>query len=307
MSFFLIFKISVVQCAKLIYFSWLLLQQLETLGYRHCSDLCKAKIYTSFAEQLENHKMWHWSIFVLLHIPQQAQRELCVQNLLYRYIRIDGEFYDDPGYSLKEQFVINQLQVPNNWIYWAKAVRAGSISNHQVQAKYLLKARQWSQAHEVILRHIAPDAIINDNIDFLKSLLEQFEDTRKVSNWALQGQILLDYIQLNEKFEGLQESGENLMEEDVELILERLKQKLSDLCSVIKQFPCPTSKHRLCQNEISQRLAFIIRCFYANTQGNSSCALMRIAMDKLPLSQEYAQQELRHVLTSFLKEKLTLN
>lgn len=93
----------------------------------------------------------------------------------------------------------------------------------------------------------------------------------------------------------------------MELVLEQLKPKLSELCSVIKLFPCPTSKHRLCQSEISQKLAFIIRSFYATAYSENSCALMRIALDKLPLSQEYARQELRHVLTAFLKEKLTIN
>jgi nuclear pore complex protein Nup98-Nup96 len=93
------------------------------------------------------------------------------------------------------------------------------------------------------------------------------------------------------------------------MFLEQIKPKLSDLCSTIKLFPCPTSKHRLCQSEISQKLAFIIRSFYA-TSANSDedpCALMRLALEKLPLSQEFARQELRHVLTAFLKEKLTIN
>jgi hypothetical protein len=34
---------------------------------------------------------------------------------------------------------------------------------------------------------------------------------------------------------------------------------------------------------------------------------MRVALDRLPLPQEFAQQELRHVLVSFLKEKLTID
>ncbi len=177
-----------------------MLQQLETLGYRHCSELCKSKIYTSLAEQLENYGMWEWSIYILLHIPNQLQRELAVQQLLYRYIRVDGEQHSNAmDYIEKEQFIIDQLRVPEKWIFWAKAVRAGSFHNYNVQAKYLLKARQWTQAHDIILQHIAPDAIINENFTYLKSLLEQFEEVQSIANWSTQGQILIDFIEMSEK------------------------------------------------------------------------------------------------------------
>lgn len=38
-----------------------------------------------------------------------------------------------------------------------------------------------------------------DETDYLKSLLEQFDDPKKILNWRNQGQILTDYISLNEK------------------------------------------------------------------------------------------------------------
>lgn len=96
---------------------------------------------------------------------------------------------------------------------------------------------------------------------------------------------------------------------DEELFLERIRPKLSDLCSVIRLFPCPTSKHRLCQCEIAKQLAFVIRNFYATstTYGNQASALMRTALERLPLPQEFAQHELKHILATFLMEKLTTN
>lgn len=144
--------------------------------------------------------MWHWSIFVLLHIPNQSQREQTVQQLLYRYIQVDGEANSaDPNYNQKEEFVLFDLGIPEKWIFWAKAVRAGAFHNYHIQAKYLLKARQWSQAHDIIMQHVAPDAINNDKIVYLKSLLQQFEEVRQISNWSNQGQILVDFIELSEK------------------------------------------------------------------------------------------------------------
>lgn len=137
--------------------SWFLLQILETLGYRHCSELSRSQLHVSFANQLENHNLWHWAIFVLLHLNDQSRREVAVQDLLYRHIQLSG----DDDYLEREQFVIGELGVPEQWVFWAKAVRAGAQFDHHQQAKFLLKAKQWSQAHEVIMEHIAADCVIN--------------------------------------------------------------------------------------------------------------------------------------------------
>lgn len=140
--------------------SWLLLQQFQNLGYQHCSRESEAQLHVSFASQLENYGHWHWAIFVLLHIPNKAHRELCIQDILYRYV----DLKQDADYLHKESFVVNQLGIPEKWIHWAKAVRAGAMQKYREQANYLLMAKQWALAHEVIMRHIAPDAIINGKL-----------------------------------------------------------------------------------------------------------------------------------------------
>lgn len=146
--------------------SWLLLQALEAIGYHHCSTLSKCQLHVSFASQLENFGLWHWSIFVLLHIDDEAQRELCIQNLLYKYIMLSGDDCDDDEYSEKEAFIIEELGIPKKWIYWAKAVRAGAMNKYHAHADYLLKAEQWAMAHTIIMQNIAPDAVINGNSKF---------------------------------------------------------------------------------------------------------------------------------------------
>lgn len=182
--------------------SFLLLQSLDTLGYHHLSDACRLKILSSFAEQLEANEMWEWSLWVLLHIVEQNHRESAIQQLLYRHIRIDGET-DCNGYKEKEKFIVEELMIPEKWLSYAKAIRAGAMGSHHIEIKYLLKAQQWSKAHDVMMLHIAPDLIINDQIDFLKSLLKQFEVTRDIQNWKTQGEVLLHFIELNERVRNL--------------------------------------------------------------------------------------------------------
>lgn len=157
--------------------SWLLLQVLETIGYHHSSALCRAQLHTSFASQLENYDLWHWAIFVLLHIENRVQRELSVQNVLYKFIQLSGDEVEDEEYNDKELFVINDLGVPQRWVFWAKAVRAGAMSKHHAQAEFLLRAEQWAMAHDVIMSHIAPDAVINgkaQSLNFRTSLNMHF-------------------------------------------------------------------------------------------------------------------------------------
>lgn len=38
-----------------------------------------------------------------------------------------------------------------------------------------------------------------DDIPYLKSLLGEFEDVKQIYNWSIKGQILKDFIELNEK------------------------------------------------------------------------------------------------------------
>lgn len=178
--------------------SFLLFQVLDTLGYHHLSDTFRLKIYTSLAEQLESNGLWEWSVWIMLHIPEKNHREAALHQLLYKHIRIDGET-DDGDYIEKEKFVLESLKVPEKWLSYAKAVRAGAMGNHHVELKYLLKAQQWSKAHEVMMLHIAPDLVINQQMDFLKSLLMQFKVTRDIQNWKTQGEILMNFIELNEK------------------------------------------------------------------------------------------------------------
>lgn len=77
---------------------------------------------------------------------------------------------------------------------------------------------------------------------------------------------------------------------------EQLKPQLSELCSRINLFPCPTAKHRLCQSEIAQRLANLVSGVRVMCPELNACVLMKVILEKLPLPQEYAKQKFRALL-----------
>ncbi|KAH8388442.1 hypothetical protein KR093_006383 [Drosophila rubida] len=279
--------------------SWLLLQTLEALGYRHCSPLTTAQLNVDFASQLENEGLWQWAIFVQLHIKERNQRERAVQSTLQRHVTVSA----DVALNEEEQFIIEQLGVPESWVDYAKAIKAGAMRLHHLQAKYLLKAKHWVLAHEIIFQHIAPDAIINNKLEYLYNLLSQFEQDDnhevKVPNWTNQGQIFLDFIDISVKFKQIHNVHSI---EDIHARWENLKPQLSEICSRISLMPCPTSKHRLCQSEISKSLSCLVHGICIVCPELEPCAVLKMALERLPMPQEFSTKELSSLLDELMNK-----
>lgn len=87
---------------------------------------------------------------------------------------------------------------------------------------------------------------------------------------------------------------------DIEARWENLKPQLVDLCSRINLLPCPTSRHRLAQSEIAQNLAYLIRGVLIVCPNLNPCLIIKVALERLPLPQEFAQQELRLLLNTLV-------
>ena len=69
----------------------------------------------------------------------------------------------------------------------------------------------WNAAHEVTVKKIAPDAIINDNYEFLYNLLselstatklddsheDQLPSANRIIDWNTKGRVFYDFINLD--------------------------------------------------------------------------------------------------------------
>lgn len=121
------------------------MQVLNSLGYSHLSPLSAAIIHSGFASQLESHGLWHWSIFVLLHLKDDFARKSAILDMLGRHV----ELLNSCKLSDTERFLERELNIPLEWIYRAKAVKASCMHQHADQVSYLLKASEWNEAHQV--------------------------------------------------------------------------------------------------------------------------------------------------------------
>jgi hypothetical protein len=134
--------------------SWHLIEALLSLNYSQVSQSSVASLHDGYAIQLQTLGLWHWSIFVLMHIDDAKRRESCVRSYLSRHVSSDSELNE------QESFLVDKLGVPVEWLYEYKALRAKYEHQHENQFKLLVKAHKWSEAHLVLIEMIAPDLFI---------------------------------------------------------------------------------------------------------------------------------------------------
>nr|XP_008121637.1 PREDICTED: nuclear pore complex protein Nup98-Nup96 [Anolis carolinensis] len=291
--------------------SWHLWEALRALNYTHLSEQSTGILSASYAAQLESQGLWEWAVFVLLHIPSAQQRERAVREVLGRHCQL----VETPDLWEKEAFLTEKLCLPPEWIHEAKAVRARREGDTPLEALHLFKAGHWSPCHRLVVRHLASDAVINEKYTYLKGFLEDLsvpERSALIQDWDTAGLVFLDYIQVIEMLNRIQQTDCSSYE------LEELHTKVISLCSRIELLPCHSAKDRLAQSEMAKRNADILRAILSlqhpagpSSSSSSSGAphlplrLLAPHIGRLPMPEDYALEELRGLTRSYLRE-LTL-
>ncbi|XP_040820298.1 nuclear pore complex protein Nup98-Nup96 isoform X4 [Ochotona curzoniae] len=287
--------------------SWHLWEVLRALNYTHLSKQCEGVLQVSYAGQLESEGLWEWAIFVLLHIENSSMREKAVRELLTRHCQL----VETPESWAKESFLTQKLCVPAEWIHEAKAVRAHMESDKHLEALYLFKAGHWNRCHKIVVRHLASDAIINENYDYLKGFLEDLappERSSLIQDWETSGLVYLDYIQVIEMLHRIQQVDFSGYE------LEQLHTKVTSLCNRIEQIQCYNAKDRLAQSDMAKCVANLLRVVLSlqhapDATSDSTPDPQRVPLrllaphiGRLPMPEDYALEELRSLTQSYLRE-----
>ncbi|XP_057603918.1 nuclear pore complex protein Nup98-Nup96 isoform X6 [Hippopotamus amphibius kiboko] len=287
--------------------SWHLWEVLRALNYTHLSEQCEGVLQASYAGQLESEGLWEWAIFVLLHIDNSSMREKAVRELLTRHCQL----LETPESWAKETFLTEKLCVPAEWIHEAKAVRAHMESDKHLEALYLFKAGHWNRCHRLIIRHLASDAIINENYDYLKGFLEDLappERSSLIQDWETSGLVYLDYIRVIEMLHHIQQVDCSGYE------LEQLHTKVTSLCNRVEQIQCHNAKDRLAQSDMAKRIANLLRVVLSlqhapDATSDSTPDPQRVPLrllaphiGRLPMPEDYALEELRGLTQSYLRE-----
>ncbi|XP_078258062.1 LOW QUALITY PROTEIN: nuclear pore complex protein Nup98-Nup96 [Rhinoraja longicauda] len=278
--------------------SWHLWAVLHALHYTHLSDKQQATVHTSYAAQLEAAGLWHWAVFVLLHIPNPWQRQRAVREQLDRHCSLE----ETEEQVQREQFLLERLSIPPQWVHDAKSLRAHHQGDLHREALHLMHAGHWSHCHQLVVKHLASDAIINENYSYLKFFLGRLalpECTLHIQDWETAGAVFHDYIHVMEMVRGIAEVDNPVYQ------LEKIHTELISLCSRIDLIPCLAAKDRLAQADMAKQLANTLRTVLLLQQGESGpggrarlpLRLLAPCIRRLPLPEDYALQELRGLTT----------
>ncbi|XP_018431124.1 PREDICTED: nuclear pore complex protein Nup98-Nup96-like [Nanorana parkeri] len=270
---------------------------LQALNYTHLSAQSQGVLHASYAAQLENVGLWEWAVFVMLHIHDPVARESAVRELLNRHCVL-GE---TPESLMKEKFLIEKLHIPARWIHEAKAIRSRREGDGHKEAIYLLRANHWNQCHRLVSRHLASDAIINENYSYLRSFLDELsrpENCVHIQGWDTAGQVCLDYITIIEMLNSIRQvsfstrfwwvGGASIGRRSwtILLVVEMAKRVANILRVVLRLQHSPESDDDSDLQRVPLRL-------------------LAPHIGRLPMPEDYAMEELRSLTQSYLRE-LTL-
>lgn len=173
--------------------------------------LASEQVTLNLMAQLEFLGMWEWAVFVALFLTIPGSRERAIKDLLCKYFPLSdesdscintlragtGSGKETQSYkSQKSQtfnFLVEKLKIPKEWIHEAKALKAKYHGRSVLEIVCLIDAKRFNVAHKLIIRHLAPEAIVDGKHKFLTNLLSLIPSA-ETENWNYGGHVFLDYM-----------------------------------------------------------------------------------------------------------------
>lgn len=147
----------------------------------------------SVGGQLEN------AMFVLLHLSRASDRERAIKETLARFApQLPDPVTADGSLDAAWQYLSNELQLPEAWIWVAKALCARDAGDAAREVDCLIRGKNWNDAHATFCRVVGPAAVIEGDYATLETLISGFGDgpERKVRGWASGGGVYEDFLRL---------------------------------------------------------------------------------------------------------------
>lgn len=146
------------------------------------------------------------AIYALSHISRPELRKALIQDLLDRFAATlpgPDTATSDSGIALWQRLTMD-LKVPTSWIYMSKARFAASETNNGgdnvSELRYLVAAEAWDEAHECLLRRVAPGFVVDQDYGSLLEMCALFsagnDPTERVSFWHTGGAVFESFGRL---------------------------------------------------------------------------------------------------------------
>ena len=172
------------------------------VGQHHAVEVDTARadqLAWDYAWELTSMGQFHVAIFVLLHLSKASARERAVKEVLARFADVLPTPLADDGSpdTLWTYFTIG-LRLPEAWLWVAKALHARATGDAAAEVNFLIRGKNWNEAHTTFCRVVGPSAVIARDYDTLNTLIHGFGDApeRKVREWSTGGAVYEDFLRL---------------------------------------------------------------------------------------------------------------
>jgi nuclear pore complex protein Nup98-Nup96 len=158
----------------------------DQLVWDYCAELIAA-------DQLEK------SVFVALHLSRAIDRERLIKEILASFAsKLPNQLNTNGDTNAVWLYLTNTLQLPEVWIWVAKALHARAIGDAVNEVYYLIRGKNWNEAHSTFCRTVGPRMIIQRDHGTLQKLVAGFGDSpeRKVRGWTSGAGMYDDFLQL---------------------------------------------------------------------------------------------------------------
>lgn len=186
------------------------------------------------------------AVFALIHLESSTKRRSQLQDLLSKHaasLPSAADAEQTVSQTFQERLwsdLTISLKIPGSWIWRAKALYARSSNTPLAELNFLLLAKDFTAAHDCLLRRVAPRLVIDEDWATLRTVLAEFGenaaeliDVGAGNEWKSGGGVYTDFVALV----GLLESGSARRSSNVEagaqrqMLLQRLQTALTALNS----------------------------------------------------------------------------
>lgn len=284
----------------------------------------------TYASTLHNPVHFTTALYIYSHLSKPANRTYHIKTLL---AHLANAFETEDRTDATYVHLTKELKIPAEFLHEAKALYARAVRKDRVaEVEHLCEARLWEEAHEVLCRAVAPEAIIAHDFDRLREVLGAFEDamqshhdmeqrrnygtgkpktelvqTELVPGWRTGGQIYFDYIHLLD----LEKSGPAQAEERPK-VLRRLSTALE---AVMSELGVKNLEERVALQEIAERVGVWVArgevsslrssgLYWNGTDGSQTKAMSKAKALSLPLMDDAYLRYSRELSVGYYKAVL---
>lgn len=183
----------------------------EEPGNTHFADTLAETLASQFSATPHTLDL---AVFTMMFLSSATARASSIKAVLTHHA---GALGQSPELCPHFHALTSALKIPAAWIYNAKAVLERSVTGDRAaQALNLLRAGETREAHEVLVRAVAPLCVIEERVigsspDNLKQVLKEFKESDAVHlpSWKRGGGLYSDFVGVVEFAPGAAESEES--------------------------------------------------------------------------------------------------